>query len=96
LSYRQEQLELSLTAFEKGKLNIAAHAREELARAGIKAQSIQCKSGGTQTHPDIARLIVMVDGSAKYVDFKTREVEDCESTVAGVARIKIARLVDRI
>lgn len=87
---------MSLTAFEKGKLNIAAHARQETARAGIKAQSIQCKSAGTQTHPDIARLIVMVDGSPKYVDFKRREVEDCESIVVGVVLIKIARFVDRI
>ncbi len=53
------------------------------------------KFGGTQTHPDIARLIVMVDGSPKYVDLKTHEVEDCESIVAGVVLIKIARLVNR-
>lgn len=87
---------MSLTAFEKGKLNIVAHAREELAHAGIKAQSIQCKSGGTRTRPDVARLIVVVDGSPNYVDFKTHEVEDCESNVAGLALIKIARLVARI
>ncbi len=41
--------QLAPTAFQKGKLKIAAHVREELERVGIKADSIRCKSGGTHT-----------------------------------------------
>jgi len=87
---------LSLTPFERGKLKIAAHAREELDRAGIAFESIQCKSGGIQTHPDTARLTIAVAGTAAHVDFSTPEVEDCESIVAGDAWYKIAGLIDRL
>jgi hypothetical protein len=87
---------LPLTPFDKGKLKIAAHVREELDRAGLSAQSIQCKSGGTQTHPDTARLTVTIDGISQHVDFKAYEVEDCEAIVAGEMWHKIAALIDRL
>jgi hypothetical protein len=87
---------LSLTSFDKGKLKIAAHVREELDRAGITADLIQCKSGGTQTHSDTARLIVTVQGTPVHMDLKAHEVEDCESIVAGDTWHKIAALIKRI
>jgi galactitol-specific phosphotransferase system IIB component len=87
---------LALTSFEIGKLKIAAHVREELDRAGITAQSIQCKSGGTHTHTDTARLIVTANGISTHVDFKAHEVEDCEAIVAGEPWHKIAALIARL
>ena len=87
---------MPLTAFEKGKLKIAAHAREELDRAGIRFESIHCKSGGIQTHRDIARLTVTVDGIPMYVDLKTHEVEECESIVAGDTWRKIAAFIVQV
>lgn len=85
-----------LNSFEIGKLKIAAHVREELDRAGIAFQSIQCKSGGTQTHPDTARLTITVAGTAAHVDFSTPEVEECESIVAGESWYKIAGLIEQL
>ena len=87
---------MALTAFEIGKLKIAAHVREELDRAGISADSIRCKSGGTHTHANTARLIVTVDGSPTHVDFKAHEVEECEVIVAGEVWHKIAGFIDRL
>jgi hypothetical protein len=58
--------------------------------------SIHCKSGGTQTPPDIVRFIVTVDGTASYVDFKAYEVEECEWIVAGDAWRRIAGFIDRL
>jgi hypothetical protein len=87
---------LSLSPFEKGKLKIAAHVREELDRAGIGFESIRCKSGGTQTHPDTARLTVTVDGNPMYVDLTTDEVEECEAMVVGEAWHKIAGFIQRL
>jgi hypothetical protein len=87
---------MALTPFEKGKLKIAAHLREELELAGIRFQSIQCKSGGIQTHPDTARLTVTVDGNPIHVDLKAHEVEDCESIVAGDTWRKIAGFIERL
>ncbi len=86
---------MPLSSFERGKLKIAAHVREELDRAGIKAQSIQCKSGGIHMPPDIARLIVTVDGTPSQLDFEAHEVEDCEDIVAGEVWRKIAGLLAR-
>ena len=86
---------MALTAFEKGKLKIAAHIREELDRAGIRFESIHCKSGGIQTHRDTARLIVTVDGKAKHIDLTAPEVEECESIVAGDTWRKIAGFIER-
>jgi hypothetical protein len=87
---------LAPTAFQKGKLKIAAHVREELDRAGIKADSIRCRSGGTYTHRDTVIVIVTVDETSAYVDFETDEVEQCEVIVAGDVWRKIARFIDRL
>ena len=87
---------MALTAFEKGKLRIAAHLREELERAGIGFQSIHCRSGGIQTHPDTARLVVVVDGATKHIDLNTPEVEECESIVAGETWRKIAGFIQQL
>jgi hypothetical protein len=87
---------MPLTAFDRGKLKIAAHAREELERAGISFESIQCKSGGTETHPDIARLTVTVNGTAAHVDLSAYEVEECELLVFGDAWYKIAAFIERL
>jgi len=87
---------LALTAFKIGKLKIAAHVREELDRAGIKAYSINCKSGGIHTHRDTTRVIVTVDGIPTHVDFEAHEVEQCEFIVAGDVWRKIARFIDRL
>jgi hypothetical protein len=87
---------LALSAFDKGKLKIAAHVREELELARISFQSIQCKSGGIQTHPDTARLIVTLNGNPSFVDFKAAEVEDCESIVVGEVWHKIAGFIGQL
>ena len=87
---------MPITAFEKGKLKIAAHAREELDRAGIRFESIHCKSGGIQTHRHTARLIVTVDGEPIHVDLNTQEVEECESIVAGATWRKIGAFIERL
>jgi galactitol-specific phosphotransferase system IIB component len=87
---------LPISAFEKGKLKIAAHVREELERAGIHFESIHCKSGGIQTNRDTARLIVTVQGRPMHVDLNVHEVEECESIVAGDTWRKIAGFIDRM
>jgi hypothetical protein len=87
---------MPISAFEKGKLKIAAHMREELERAGIHFESIHCKSGGIQTHRDTARLIVTVHGKPLHVDLKVHEVEECESIVAGDTWRKIAAFIEQI
>jgi hypothetical protein len=86
---------MALTAFDKGKLKIAAHVREELDLAGLSADSIQCKSGGVQTHRDTARLIVTIGGVAAHEDFRAQEVEECEDIVAGDMWHRIAALLAR-
>jgi hypothetical protein len=85
-----------LSAFEIGKLKIAAHVREELDRAGIGDASIQCKSGDIHTSRNVARIIVTVDGSASYIDLTTDEVEACEAMVAGDSWHKIAAFINRL
>jgi hypothetical protein len=85
---------LAPTSFDIGKLKIAAHAREELDRAGIVFESIQCKSGGLHTRPGTARLIITVDGIPSHVDFNTQEVEGCESIVVGEVWYRIAGLLE--
>ena len=87
---------MPLTSFEKGKLKIAAHVREELELAGIDFESIRCKSGGTQTHRDTARVIITVNGHSMHVDLHAHEVEECEFIVFGETWRKIAGLVERI
>jgi hypothetical protein len=76
-----------------GRLKIIAHVREELDRAGISFESIQCRSGGIQTPPGIARLTVVVDETAAHLDFAASEVEDCESIVVGETWHKIAAFI---
>ena len=87
---------MPLTAFDIGKLKIAAHIREELDRAGLSAESIQCKSGGTQTNRDTTRVTITIDGTSTHLDLTTSEVEACESIVAGDTWRKIAGLIDRL
>ena len=84
---------MPLTPFEKGKLKIAAHVREELELARIPFESIHCKSGSLHIPPGIARLIVTVDDCPSYVDLSTPEVEDCELLVAGESWHKIAAFI---
>jgi len=86
---------LPLTAFELGKLKIAAHVREELERAGIPFEAIHCKSGGMQTR-DTARLVVTINGNPMHVDLEARQVEECEAIVAGEAWYKIAGFLRQI
>lgn len=87
------QAHLALTPFERGKLKIAAHVREELELARIPFEAIQCKSGLLHIPPGIARLIVMVGGSPAHLDLDTAEVEDCEILVAGETWHKIAGFI---
>jgi hypothetical protein len=91
-----EAIQMSLTAFELGRLKIIGHVREELDRVGIAAQSIQCRSGGIETPRDIARLTVIVNGTAAHVDFKASEVEDCEAIVAGETWHRIAAFIGQL
>jgi hypothetical protein len=88
--------EVPLTSFEKGKLKIAAHVREELELARIPFESIHCKSGSLHIPPGIARLIVTVDECPLYLDLTTPEVEDCELLVAGETWHKIAAFIERM
>ena len=88
--------QLPLSSFEKGKLKIAAHVREELDRAGIRFESLRCKSGGTQTHRDTARVTVTVHGHAAHVDLNAQEVEECELLVLGDTWRKIAGFIERL
>jgi hypothetical protein len=72
-----------------GRLKIIGHVREELDRAGISFESIQCRSGGIQTPPGIARLTIVVNKTPASLDFLAGEVEDCESIVVGETWHKI-------
>ena len=87
---------MALTLFELGKLKILGHVREELDRAGIEVESIQCRSGGIQTPPGIARLTITVNGTPCTMDFTASEIEDCESIVVGETWYKIAAFIDRL
>lgn len=87
---------MALTAFELGKLKIIGHVREELDRAGIVAQSIRCISGGIETRPGAARLMIRTNGTSESLDLKAHEVEDCELIVAGETWHKIAALIGRL
>jgi hypothetical protein len=79
-----------------GKLKIVGHVREELDRAGISFQSIQCRSGGIQTPPGVARLTVVVKETPANLDFMASEVEDCEAIVVGETWHKIAAFIGRL
>jgi hypothetical protein len=82
-----------ITAFDKGKLKIAAHVREELELAGIAFESIQCKSGG-MIPPGFARLVVIVDGVPAQLDLPGHDVEECEFIVSGDTWHTIAKLLN--
>jgi hypothetical protein len=79
-----------------GRLKLIGHVREELDRLGIEAESIQCRSGGLETAPGIARLTIVATGSAASLDFTVGEIEDCEMIVAGEIWYKIAALIENI
>ena len=90
---------MPLSAFDIGKLKLAAHLREELERAGIAAEAIRCKSGGTHTNNNTARIIVTLGGVDFHMDLSAPEVEECEAIVAGetwhaidafIGRLKVA------
>jgi hypothetical protein len=87
---------LTLSAFQIGKLKIAAHLREELDRAGIVAESIRCKSGDTHTNSETARIIVAVDGTVSFMDLPAKAVEDCESIVVGETWHQIDAFIKRL
>ena len=90
------QVKMALTSFELGRLKLLAHVREELDRAGIEAEAIQCKSGGLQTPPGIARLTIVVNATPATLDFTSTEIEECESIVAGEPWYKIAAFIARL
>ena len=87
---------MPISAFEKGKLKIAAHIREELERADIRFESIHCKFGGIHTPRDTARFVVTAGQIPVYLDLNVHEVEECESIVAGETWRKIDGFIGRI
>lgn len=90
------QVIMTLTKFELGRLKLLAHVREELDRAGIEAESIQCKSGGLHTPHGITRLTIIVNATPTTLDFTSSEIEDCEFIVAGEPWHKIAAFIARL
>ena len=87
---------MALTKFELGRLKLLAHVREELNRAGIEAQSIQCKLGGLHTPHGITRLTIVVNAIPASLDFAPSEIEECEFIVAGEPWHKIAAFIARL
>ncbi|HTV94742.1 MAG TPA: hypothetical protein VME42_02040 [Steroidobacteraceae bacterium] len=84
---------MPLTAFEKGKLKIAAHVREELELARIGFESIHCRSGGLHLPPNVVRLVVTVGGIPAHLDLAAHEVEACEILVSGETWHRIAEFI---
>jgi len=87
---------MPLTSFQLGKLRIAAHVREELDRAGIAAESIQCVSDGVHLRLGHTRLTIAVHGTLAHLDLMTHEVEDCAVIVAGEPWRKIAAMIAQL
>jgi len=87
---------VALTSFEKGKLRIAAHVREELERAAIPFEAIACRSGGLHSPADITHVIITVNETPACLDLTTLEVEDCELLVAGETWHKIAGFINTL
>jgi hypothetical protein len=87
---------LALSAFEKGKLKIAAHVREELELARVAFDEIHCRSGGLHVPPNVTRLIIVIDGEERHLDLLTQEVEDCEILVTGETWHKIDGFIRRL
>jgi hypothetical protein len=88
--------QMALTSFELGRLKLLAHVREELDRAGIEAQAIQCKSGDLQTPPGVARLTIIANATPATLDFTSTEIEQCKFIVAGEPWHKIAAFIARL
>jgi hypothetical protein len=74
---------MPLSSFEKGKLKIAAHVREELELAHTPFLEIHCKSGGLHIPLDVMRLIVVTEERLHHLDLFNHEVEACDIIVAG-------------
>jgi hypothetical protein len=87
---------LPLTAFDIGKLKIAAHVREELERAGLVFEAIRCKSGDLHTRPGSARLMITISGETGQLELSRDEVESCQDIVAGEVWYKIAHLISEL
>ncbi len=87
---------MALTAFDIGKLKIAAHVREELERAGIVFEAIRCKSGDLLTRPGSARLTIATSGGMGHLELSRDEVESCQDIVAGEVWYKIAHLISEL
>jgi hypothetical protein len=87
---------LALSAFDKGKLKIAAHVREELELARIPFEAIHCKSGGVHIPPDVMRLVVIAGGEPRHLDLLDEEVEDCNVIVAGETWHRIAAFLQTL
>ena len=87
---------MALTAFDIGKLKIAAHVREELDRAGLAFENIRCKSGDLHTRPGNALLEITVRGVTGHLDLSREEVEGCHAIVAGEVWYKIAGLIKEL
>ena len=62
----------------------------------LKLNSIECKSGGLQTPPGVARLTIVVNATPATLDFTSTEIEECESIVAGDPWHKIAAFIGRL
>jgi hypothetical protein len=80
---------MPLSAFDKGKLKIAAHVREELELARIPFDAIHCKYRALHIPTDMMRLVVVIDGSPRHLDLAFEEVEDCDVIVVGETWHKI-------
>jgi hypothetical protein len=80
---------MPLSAFDKGKLKIAAHVREELELAHIPFEAIHCKFGGLHIPTDMMRLVIVAEGSPRHLDLAAEEVEGCDIIVAGETWHKI-------
>ena len=87
---------MPLTAFDIGKLKIAAHVREELERAGRVFEAIRCKSGDLHTRPGSARLMITLSGGMGQLELSREEVESCQDIVAGEVWYKIAHLISEL
>ena len=87
---------MPLSAFQLGKLKIAAHVREELDRAGFAAASIQCRSDGVHLPLGHTRLTIAMDGMSAHLDLTAHEVEDCAVIVAGDPWRKLAAFIGQL
>ena len=87
---------MPLSAFQIGKLKIAAHVREELEQAGIATESIRCLSDSVHLPLGYTRLTITANGNLSHLDFSTHEVEECAVMVAGDPWRKIAAFIAQL